>query len=160
VDSADFGMLAAVAVRTGIVLVVLLVGLRLTGKRQAGEMNVRDIMLVMMIANAVQNGMTKGDGRLAVALVSSGTLILVGWIIATLLGRRPGLNRLVSGGPTVLVENGRAYRAAMRREGVSDTALMAAVRDMGLTDVAEVRLAVLESDGEINVIPRERTAHA
>ncbi len=70
--------LAAVAVRTAIVFALLLVGVRLTGKRQTGEMNANDLLLVLVLANAVQNAMTQGNGRLAVALVSSGTLILLG----------------------------------------------------------------------------------
>jgi uncharacterized membrane protein YcaP (DUF421 family) len=60
------------------------------------------------------------------------------------------------GEPTVLVEEGRVDRKNMRREGVSDDDLMAAVRDQGLADPADVRLAVLEPDGTISIIPRER----
>jgi|SRR5581483_9535400 len=153
---AGVGFLAAVAVRTAVVVFALLVGLRLTGKRQAGEANLSDLLLALMMANAVQNAMTKGDGHLGVALVSAGTLIFLGWLAATLLSRHPGWERWAVGGPTVIVENGRVFRRTARREGVTDQELMAAVRDQGLADVADVKLAVLECDGSFSVIPRDR----
>ncbi len=148
--------LAAVAVRTALVFAVLAVGVRVTGRRQAGELNLRDLLLVLILANAVQNAMTRGDGRLAVALVSSGTLLALGTLIAALQSRFPFWERRVVGVPKVLVEGGRANRREMRREGVSRGDLMAAVRDQGVADLSGVRLAVLEADGSISIIPAER----
>src|SRR3954454_15434995 len=101
------GFLAAVAARTAVVFVLLVVGLRLTGRRQAGEQNTHDLLLVLILANAVQNGMTRGDGRLAVALVSSGTLLLLGVLMTAVQSRHPSWERAVVGVPTVLVEEGR-----------------------------------------------------
>jgi len=154
-DDSGFPFLAAIAVRTAVVFVLVTLGVRLTGKRQTGEMNVHDLLLVLVIANAVQNAMTKGDGRLSVALVASGTLLLLGWLFARLVDRYPALQAELAGVPTVLVQDGRPIRAHLRREGVSETDLMAAVRDQGLADLDHVKLAVLEIDGSISVIPRE-----
>src|SRR4051794_26591454 len=103
----ETGFLAAIAVRTAVVFVLLVVGLRITGRRQAGELNLHDLMLVLMLANAVQNAMTKGDGRFSVALVSSGTLLLLGTLFAALQSRHPSCERFVVGVPTILVEGGR-----------------------------------------------------
>ena len=152
----ELGLLAAVAVRTAVVLVLLVIGLRVTGRRQAGELNLHDLLLVLVLANAVQNAMTKGDGRLTVALVSSGTLLLLGWLLAILQSRHPSWEGRVVGAPTVLVEGGRRIRRHLRREGVTEGDLMAAVREQGLDDLAGVKLAVLETDGSISVIPREQ----
>ncbi len=146
--------LAAIAARTAIVFVLVLVGLRLTGKRQAGELNLHDMFLVLVLCNAVQNAMTNGNGRLTVALVSSGTLIFLGWLFARLLSRHPSWEPWAVGVPTVIVEDGRVFRRAMRREGVTRDELLAAVRDQGVPDLADVRLAVLETDGSISVVPR------
>jgi len=99
--------------------------------------------------------MTKGDGRLLVALVSSGTLLLLGTLFAALQCRYPTCERWVAGVPTVLVENGRVLRRHLRREGVTEGELMGAVREQGLADLAGVKLAVLENDGSISVIPRK-----
>jgi uncharacterized membrane protein YcaP (DUF421 family) len=155
-----FGILIATAVRTGLVAAALLIGLRLTGKRQAGEGNLRDLLLALLVANAVQNAMTKGDGRLSVALVSAATLILLGWLLAAVISRRPNWEGSAMGGPTVVVADGHVLRPIARREGLSENDLMAAVRDQGLSGVADVRLAVLEMDGSISVIPRDKESKA
>ncbi len=149
-------VITATVARTAIIFVAVVAGVRASGKRQTGEMNGRDLLVVLMLANAVQNAMTKGSGSLGVALASAGTLVLLGRLYATLTRRRPGWQAVLAGVPTVLAEDGRPVRRAMRREGVSEEDLMAAVRDQGLPDLAAVRLAVLEVDGEISVIPREK----
>lgn len=149
------GFLAAIAARTMIVLIVLVIGLRVTGKRQAGELNLPDLILVLVLANAVQNAMTNGDGRLPVALVSAGTLIACGWIFAWLVRINPTVHQRLTGSPTVVVENGRALRQNLRREGVTQEELMQSFREKGLADLADVRLAILEPDGTISIIPQE-----
>lgn len=154
-EDSGFGFLAAIAVRTAIIFLMLIVGMRVTGKRQTGEMNIKDLLLVLIVANAVQNAMTKGNGDLAVALVSAGTLILLGWLYAILVGKYPSWQAWLVGAPTVIVHNGRMIRPNMRREGLTENDLMAAVRDMGLDNLARVRLAILEIDGTISIIPQE-----
>jgi uncharacterized membrane protein YcaP (DUF421 family) len=151
-------LLTAIALRTAIVFVLLVVAVRGTGKRQTGEMNVHDLLLVLVLANAVQNAMTMGNGHLTVALVSSGTLLLLGWLLAVLLRRHPAWQPVLLGTPTILVERGRLIRQNMKREGVTETDLLGAVRQQGLLDLGGVKLAVLEIDGSISVIPSEETA--
>jgi uncharacterized membrane protein YcaP (DUF421 family) len=98
--------------------------------------------------------MTRGDGRLLVALASSGTLLLLGTLFAALQTRHPSCQNWAVGVPTVLVEGSRFIPRNMRREGVTPGDLMAAVREQGLMDLSDVQLAVLENDGSISVIPR------
>ena len=71
--------LVAIAVRTLLVLLALVISLRLLGKRQSGQFNIYDLALIMLLANAVQNAMTNGDGHLLVGVVSAGTLLAAGW---------------------------------------------------------------------------------
>ncbi len=149
-----FGFLAAIAVRTALVFLALVVGLRVTGRRQAGELNLHDVLLVLVLANSVQNAMTRGDGHLGVALVSAGTLILVGWLLAALQSRFPACEKWTAGEPTVLAEDGRLLRSELRREGMTEDEVMAAVREQGLADLAGAKLIVLEVDGSISVVPR------
>src|SRR5215472_6772889 len=98
--------LLAIAVRTGIILVWLFLGLRLIGKRQIGQMNIYDLALIMALANAVQNAMTGGKGDLSVGLVSAGTLLVIGWILSMLFLRLPKLEERVIGTTTVLIHEG------------------------------------------------------
>lgn len=152
----SLAFLAAIAVRTTIVLLVLFIGLRLLGKRAIGELNLFDLLLILMIANAVQNSMTQGIGPLAVALVSGATLLLVGWAVAQLLNRHPSVERRAMGAPAVVVQNGHLSGRTIRREHLDTDAVMAAVREQGLDGLQEVKLAVLEVDGTISVVPKEK----
>lgn len=148
--------LSTIAARTAIVMIFLIAGIRLLGKRQTGGMNVYDLVLVLMIANAVQNAMTKGSGMLAVGVVSAGTLLLLGRALGLVFVRRPTLEAQVTGSPTVVVHDGRLDRDRLRREGVTEAEVLAAVRQYGLNDLSDVKLAVLEVDGSLSVVPKER----
>lgn len=155
---ADSGVffLTTLAARTAIVLVVLVIGIRLFGKRELGGMNVYDLVLVMALANAVQNAMTRGSGLLTAGLVTSGTLLLLGWLVSRLVTSRPDLEKRLVGSPTILVQDGQLVEPNLRHEGVSLDEIMAAVREYGLADLAQVKLAVLERDGSLSVVPREK----
>lgn len=146
------GALLALAIRTLIVLVTLVAALRILGKRQAGEMRTLDILVVLVVANAVQNAMTKSDGHLAVGLVAAGTLILAGWLSGIVLQRMPALETRLLGAPLVLVRRGQILRKNLQREGLTENDLMVAVRMRGLSDISKAKLAVLEMDGSISVV--------
>jgi uncharacterized membrane protein YcaP (DUF421 family) len=148
--------LTAIAVRTAIVLLVLIVGVRVSGKRHIGELNVYDLLLVLVAANAVQNAMTKAHSEVTVALVSAGTLMAIGWVVARADARWPALEGRLVGTPTVLAQHGQVNRRNLRREGVTEGELLAAAREQGVADLAGVELAVLELDGEISVVPAGR----
>ena len=147
------GTLLALCVRTAIVLAVLIVCVRVFGKRLTGELRTIDILVVLVAANAVQNSMTLSDGHLTVSLVASGTLLVLGRLVVALTRRRGWIERRLGGSPVVLVSRGRVQEARLRREGVTMEDLLGAMRQIGLTDVADVRLAVLEATGGISVVP-------
>jgi uncharacterized membrane protein YcaP (DUF421 family) len=151
-------MLAAIAVRTAIVLLALVVGVRVFGRRHAGEMNVYDLLLVLMTANAVQNAMTKANGHLAVALVSAGALLALGWLCGALTARRPALQARLLGSPTILVHDGRLVWPNLKREELTEREVMTELRKRGLTELDAVKLAVLEIDGSLSVVPKEHSA--
>jgi uncharacterized membrane protein YcaP (DUF421 family) len=149
-------LLTTIAARTAIVLVVLVVGVRLFGKRQLGGMNVYDLVLVLALANAVQNAMTEGSGVVGVGLVSAGTLLVLGRAMAAVFVRRPVLEGQVVGTPTIIASDGQLDRVAMRHEGVSEAEVLAAVRQYGLAGLSDVKLAVLEVDGSLSIVPKTK----
>jgi uncharacterized membrane protein YcaP (DUF421 family) len=155
-DSGAF-FLSTLAARTAIVLVVLVVGIRLFGKRQMGGLNVYDLVLVLALANAVQNAMTKSTSLLVGGLVTSGTLLILGWLLSRLFVGRPDAETRVCGSATILVQDGRLVAPNLRHEGVTADEVMAAVREYGLSRLDQVKLAVLELDGSLSVIPREKS---
>jgi len=150
-----FGLLAAIAIRTAIVLVLVLVGVRLFGRRQLGELNARDLLVVLIIANAVQNAMTSGDGHLGPALVASGTLLALGWSVSLGNYHCPEIEARLMGTPTVLIRRGQVVPGVLKQLKITRDELMAQIRKEGLAEIEDVELAVMEIDGSISVVPRE-----
>jgi uncharacterized membrane protein YcaP (DUF421 family) len=148
------GDVAVYAVKSVIILVVLMAGFRLLGKREMAQINVYDLALLMAASNAVQNAMTGGRGNLPIGLASSSALLLVAWLVTRAVGRHPAVEARVVGSPAVLVSNGQVMAHNLRRERVTQAELDAAIRGRGLADSRHVRLAVLEVDGSISVVPK------
>ncbi len=145
--------LSIIAARTLIVILFCFAALRFFGKREIGQFNIYDIAFVMALANAVQNAMTMGKGDITVGIVSAGSLLLLGRGFSIIFVKVPKLEDRIIGMPTVIVNHGRVSHVNMRREHVNDEELMQVIRQHGLTDVRHVRLAVLEVDGTITVVP-------
>ncbi len=146
---------AAIALRTAITLVVLVGAIRVFGKRDMGGLNLLDLLMVLLIGNAVQNALTQGSGSLAGALMSAGVLLLLDRAQGALFTRHPEFARQLEGEPAVLLVDGHMDRKVLDREGVSEDAVYAAMHEQGVARLDDVRLAVLEVDGRISVVPRE-----
>ena len=151
--------LIAIAIRTLIVLLALVVGLRMLGKRQTGQFTVYDLALIMLLANAVQNAMTNGEGHLLVGVVSGGTLLGFGWIVSRAFVNQPALAQRLTGVSTLLVNDGQILRANLNRENLTLDQLYAAMRQHGIPGLSDVRMAVLEIDGSISIIPTSDQHH-
>ncbi len=151
--------LLAIAGKTAVIYVFVVAAMRLVGTRELGRLNAYDFVLVVVLANAVQNALVGGDTTLVGGLVSAATLLLLNLLFTWLLNRFPWLEKDMIGEPVVLVSDGQAQWERMRREGVAKDELMAALREHGVTDLGDVRLAVLEIDGDISVVPRDSAVH-
>lgn len=151
--------LASIATRTIIVIVFLVVGLRLLGKRQIGQMNLFDLALVMLVANAVQNAMTNGNGNLSTGIVAATALLVAGRTLTAFLLRNPKLEKHIIGSPSILVNDGGFVKDHMKREHITEEQVMAAVRSHAICEIDEVAMAVLEVDGTISIVPREAEQH-
>ena len=147
--------LSLVAARTLVVLVVVLVGIRLTGKRQVGGMNLVDLVLVLALANVVQNAITSGSGDLWVGIVAAGTLFVADRALGIVFIRRPSTEGKLIGTPIVIAQNGHLEHANLRREGITEDEVLAAIRSFGLASLSEVKLAVLEDDGSLSVVGKQ-----
>jgi uncharacterized membrane protein YcaP (DUF421 family) len=152
------GGVAAHALKTLVLVVVLIVGLRLLGKREVAQLNVYDLAMLMAVSNAVQNAMTGGLGNLPIGLATSSTIVVAAWALTKVVVREPAVERRVIGTPTVLVSDGNVLRDRLRRERVTDAELEAAFRQHGVAGASDVALAVLEVDGTISVCPGTRSA--
>ncbi|MBW8463667.1 DUF421 domain-containing protein [Acidovorax sp.] len=139
-----------------VVYVFLLVFLRLTGKRQTGQYAPFDLVLLLILSNAVQNSMNAGDNSLVGGLVSTATLIGCHVVLAQLTFRYAWMERLIDGSPQVLVQQGQVDTDLMRKELLSTDDLEAALRASGCLHLHEVERATIETNGQITVVLRRR----
>jgi uncharacterized membrane protein YcaP (DUF421 family) len=153
-----------IAFRTAVIYLVVLGGLRLLGKRETGQMTPLDLVLLLLLANAVQNAMTGPDTSLTGGIVAAATLLTV-TVVTKRFGRRRGVVRgWLVGTPRLLIRSGEILRENLDKEGLSVDELHQALREHGVATVREVALAVLELDGSISVLkddelPRSRQPH-
>jgi len=141
-------------VRAVVVYGFLIVLLRLTGKRQIGQLAPFDLVLLLVLSNAVQNSMNGGDNSLVGGLVSATTLIAVNYGIGLATFRNKRLEALIEGRPELIIHNGRVFEDAMRNAKLTHHELTAALRQAGCTCAEEVQAAILENNGSISVVRR------
>jgi uncharacterized membrane protein YcaP (DUF421 family) len=139
-----------IALRTGVIYLVVLVGVRLSGKREVGQMTPFDLTLLLLLSNSVQNAMTGPDTSLIGGVIAATTLLLLNYAIGSLSGTNRVFRRVVQGEPSLLVHDGKAIDSHMAREHVSMDELQRALREHGIANVHDVALAVLEVDGSIS----------
>ena len=145
----------SIVVRTAVVYVALLVGLRLAGKRELGQMTPFDLVVILLIANAVQNAMVGPDTSLTGGLIAAAVLICLNYALAYARQWVPWLRRAVEGSPTLLINNGEIVDSHLRREGIDVDEVLMAIREHGLSGPQDVKVAVLEVDGSISIVPKD-----
>jgi len=141
-------------VRALIVYGFLLVLLRITGKRQIGQLAPFDLVLLLVLSNAVQNSMNGGDNTVVGGLISAAALVGINFLVSYLTFRSKKLESLVEGRPVVLIHHGKVIHKAMEEVKMTTHELNAALRASGCTCADEVLVAVLENSGNVTVIPR------
>ncbi len=141
-------------VRAAVVYLFLLVLLRIAGKRQVGQMAPFDLVLLLILSNAVQNSMNGGDNSITGGLVLAACLVGLNFLVGWLTYNSKWLEGLVEGRPYVLVHNGKVDRRAMRRAQMTYHELEAALRAEGHAGPADVHFALLENNGRITVVGR------
>lgn len=131
------------------VIVMLLV--RISGKRAVGQFTPFDLVLLILIGNAVQNGMNGGDNTLTGALILALCLIALNYAVALLTARSPAAQRLIEGRAVVLARNGKVFRGVLKRELVSNADFHEAMREAGCPSLDRLKTATLESNGRISI---------
>jgi len=148
-----------IAGKTAVIYVFLVLGLRLLGKRELGQMNVYDLVLIIVLANAVQNAMVGDDTTLIGGLVAAGTLLTLNRLFTQAMSRSSRLERIMVGEPMLILNDGALIETRMRREGVTREQVLTALREHGLDKLADAHMCVLEVDGSISVVPKESVVH-
>jgi uncharacterized membrane protein YcaP (DUF421 family) len=148
-----------IVLRTMIVYITVLGLLRIAGKRELGQMSPADLVVILIIANAVQNAMNGGDLSLIGGVISAATLVGMNLVLGRFGRRIPILGRLVVEEPTLLLQDGKPIKQNLEREHVDMDEIEMAAREHGIADLGKVAAAVLEIDGSISIIPKEGGAY-
>ena len=142
--------------RAAAIYALVMVLVRVSGKRAVGQITPFDLVLLILIGNAVQNGINGGDDSLTGAAIMATTLIALNYGVAYVTSRSRPAEKLVEGEPVVLVRDGRVYEHVLRRELVSNEDFAEALRVNGVEHVEEVGLAMLETNGHITVLAKHK----
>jgi uncharacterized membrane protein YcaP (DUF421 family) len=145
-------LLLGIVLRTVAVYLFLLVGLRLLGRGEAAQLRTIDLVLLLVLANSLQNAMVGADTSLIGGIVAAATLLTLARILHILEMRFPRMRRTVEGEPTLLVRNGRIIRSGLARANMTEEDLALAARRVGVAELKHIKLAILEADGEVSVI--------
>lgn len=148
-----------IAGKTAVIYVFLLVGLRLLGKRELGQMTVYDLVLIIVLANSVQNAMVGNDNTLLGGIVAACTLLVMNRLFTLVLLANPTIEHFTVGVPVLLVRDSHFLWGNMRKEGITSELVMAALREHGIGALDDVQMAVLEVDGTISVVPKRATVY-
>ena len=143
-----------IGAKTTVVYVVLIAGLRLLGKRELGQMSLYDLVLIIILGNAVQNAMIDNDNTLVGGIIAATVLLVINRLLNAVIARSSRVEQALIGEPALLVFDGKIIDAQMERQGVTHEQLDAALREHGLDGLDGVHMVVLEVDGTMSVVPR------
>jgi uncharacterized membrane protein YcaP (DUF421 family) len=146
---------AALVLRAAVVYGFLLVALRVAGRRELAQMTSFDLVLLLVISNAVQNSINAGDNSLTGGLISAAALLVLNWIVGYATYRWRRVERVLEGKPLRIVSDGKVHMGAMKRELLTLSELRSALRKQGIVRISDCRLVVLEPDGTLSVVRQD-----
>jgi uncharacterized membrane protein YcaP (DUF421 family) len=144
-----------VVVRAAVIFAFLWLVTRAVGRSTLGELSTFQLLLYVTMGDLVQQAVTGQDYSIAAGILAIGTFALLTVGISWLQWRFPSLQGIVNGRPVVVMRSGEVVEGAVRQQRLSLTDLLAASRQSGIRDLAEVDLAVLEADGKISFFTRD-----
>jgi len=156
----DIGLLEKI-LRTIVVYVFLLVGLRLGGKRELGMLNPFDLVVLLVLSNTLQNAIIGPDNSVFGGLFGAATLLIINYLVVRFLFAHPKLERYVEGSAVILIQDGKINRRNMRRELITDGELKSRARLQGIEKLDSVKCARIEVGGALTFVastptPEER----
>lgn len=142
--------------RTIIIYITLIVVMRLMGKRQIGELEVSDLVTTFLISEIASLPITDNKLPLSHAVIPIIVLLVLEVGISTLLSRFPRLKRILSSRPSTLIKDGEICQKAMNDARLSFDELFSELRQQGVDDIAQIKYAILEQNGNITVIQKAK----
>ncbi len=143
-------------IRVAIIYFFVMIGLRILGKREFGQMSPLELVTLLLIPELVTQSLNREDFSITNGLVGVTTLFILSFLTSLTTHRSKRVEVLVGGEPAVLVAHGQYQSDVMNRERVSPDEIFNEMHNAGLEKLEQVRWAVLESDGQIAIVPEEQ----
>ena len=140
-------------IRAAIVYVVLLVLVRATGKRTVGQFTPFDLIVVMLMSEAVSSSLNGQDESITGGLIAATTLILLNLVVVVISSRSEKADQLLQGKPVLIGRDGEIYKDILKRQRVSESEVEQALRENDC-EIEDMRMAVLEADGKISILKK------
>lgn len=141
--------------RPVIVYLVLVLLLRLFGKRELAQLNPFDLVVLLSLSNTVQNAIIGEDNSVTGGVIGAFSLLAINWIVVRILFRSPRLNRALQGHASVLIRDGHIDRKALEREALTREELVEVVHRQGFEHIHDVHRCELEPNGTFYIEPRD-----
>jgi uncharacterized membrane protein YcaP (DUF421 family) len=147
--------LAEKILRPIIVYVCLIIGLRLSGKRELAQLNPFDLIVLLTLSNTVQNAIIGNDNSVTGGLIGAASLLAVNYLVVRFLYDHRKIDQLVEGSADILIEDGKIHEHKLKRELITKAELAAAARKQGFDSLSEVQQCVLEPGGTLSFTARK-----
>lgn len=144
-----------VSVRSLCVYLFMVIGIRVFGKNQLSQLNTGDVVLLLLISNAVQNAMVGENTTLQGGVIAALVLFVANFILKRIMFSNRSFASLLESDPVILIRDGKIDEVALRRVKITKEELTEAIREHGVESVDHVKLSVLEVDGNISVISED-----
>ncbi len=141
-----------IVVRSVCVYFFMVIALRIFGKRELSQLNSYDIVLILLISNAVQNAMVGSDVSLEGGIIAAFSLFLINYIFKKTLNKSTFLSQLVQSKPEILIHDGIIDFNVLSKLDITSDELDEVIREHGVDNYKHVKLAMLEINGSISII--------
>jgi uncharacterized membrane protein YcaP (DUF421 family) len=138
-----------------IVYIFLIIGLRLSGKRELAQLNPFDLIVLLTLSNTVQNAIIGDDNSVTGGIIGAASLLAINYLVVRFLYDHRKLDQVVEGSPDILIENGKVHEQRLKKELIAKEELAAAARKQGFDSLSEVQQCVLEPGGTLSFTARK-----
>lgn len=146
-----------IIIRSVCVYLFMVIALRIFGKKELSQLNTADVILILLISNSVQNAMVGSNSSLLGGIVAASVLFIVNFLLKRIMYRSKFIKELVQDKPEILVHNGKIEFKTLAKIGITSDELQEAMREHGIEFYKDVRLAMMEIDGNISIISGNET---
>ena len=141
-----------IIIRSASVYLFMLIALRIFGKKELSQLNTADVILILLISNSVQNAMVGSDTSLWGGLAAAAVLFVINFTLKKLMYKFPKFSTLMQEKPEVLIHDGKLDFKALSKLNITSDEIQEAMREHGVEHFSDVKLAMLEIDGNISII--------